>query len=614
MANGNRFINLDREIVAEGLSKLVNQGIGTTVGGIPSFNDSDMRKFLTARNLDTPTTIPNRPLEDQVGSIAVDSSLQISQDLSGVHSIRNRITEALARKNDIAAQNLKNIGADPQVASAKEALNQATTATVFNFVPENAPLLEKQRQQAESALITAETAAKQRAAIKTAADVVGIDNEVLRLQNQERNLQELIAQEERVRPTITTSQQQAVIAAENITDLTQVQSTFDNYTPEKKLMVKDFAALDEGKFWAWDDPLVQDIDRDAYISMVKSRLSIEEGRRFEEMIPQFDRQLAAAQTAATDALAIEQLSLIEGNLPPISSFAAQQAWINAHIANTMNTNTGTAFDTFVKGTVPEAITREGFSSDTMWRTAQQLQTNMDPTKAKLDGAISSALGNMPRMEPEQRTQLITEYLRKTQNIFNEPRHAFGMGMNQVTIDILADDISSRMVRIDGLKIRAEALKTQGERFREEEADPLGERFITSPGIGGVPDNRQVTGPTSIITSGQAAVDVALAPIIAAQDNGAQAVNVVRAAKIAADNPGLLEEEVAMLASSNITGVSNFLNELNPEEVSLVTAQLRQAASLATDPAEKNMFALLLDKIDNFNVQSRQPQQLRTQGQ
>ncbi len=614
MANGNRFVNLDREIVAEGLSKLVNQGIGTTVGGIPSFNDSDMRKFLTARNLDTPTTIPNRPLEDQVGSIAVDSSLQISQDLSGVHSIRNRITEALARKNDIAAQNLKNIESDPQVASAKESLNQATTATVFNFVAENGPLLEKQRQQAESALITAETAAKQRAAIKTAADVVDIDNEVLRLQNQERNLQELIAQEERTRPTITTSQQQAVIAAEGLEDLTQVQTTFDNYTAEKKQMVRDFAALDEGKFWAWDEPLVQDIDRDAYIAMVKSRLTIEDGRRFKEMIPQFDRQLNAAQTAATDALAVEQASLVEGNLPPISSFAAQQAWINTHIAGTMNTNTGTAYDTFVKGTVPEAITREGFSSDEMWRTAQQLQTNMDPTKAKLDGAISSALGNMPRMEPEKRTQLITEYLRKTQNIFNEPRNAFGMGINQVTIDILADDISSRMNRIDGLKIRADALKSQQELFAEEQADPLGERFITSPGIGGVPDSRQVTGPTTILTTGQAAVDVALAPVLAAQDNGTQAVNTVRAARIAAANPGLLDEEVAMLASSDITGVSNFLNELNPEEVALVTSQLRQAASLATDPAEKNMFNLLLNKLDNFNVQSRQPQQLRTQEQ
>lgn len=606
MANGgNRFINLDRNIVASGLTRLLNQGIGTPVGGVPSFNDSDMRRFLSIKNLDTPTTSPSQPLEDNVGSIAIDPSVRVSQDLSGLLALQERITEATIRKNEIATLNLQNIGSDPQVASAKEALNQAAQDMMFNFVPANAPLIERQRQQAEAALLTAEGAARERAAIQTAAEVSEIDNEILRLQNQENSLRQIIAQDERIRPSIPSSVQQSVVAAEGLEDLTEVQTTWENYNEEKKQQVKAFAALDPGKFFAWDSSIVQDVDRDAYIAMVKSRLPIEQGRRFEEMIPQFDRQLSDAQEAAKGALASEQNRLIgTGGSGQLDSFAAQKAWVDNHIAQTMQNNTGRAFDTFAKGAVPQAITREGFSSDEMWRAAQQLQGNMDPTKANMQGAIATALSNMPPMDPDKRTQLITEYMRKIQNTFNEPRNVFGMGINQVTIDTLADDISNRLIRIDAIQQRQQLLEAQ--------AAPLGQEFAISEGIspqgslGGIPDSRAATAPTTIITSGQTAADVALAPVIAARGNGTEVVSAVRAAKIAADNPGLLEEEVAMLASSAITGVSNFLNELNVEEFSVVIEQMRMAAGLATDPGEKNMFELMLNKMEKFAQQRRQP--------
>ncbi len=617
MANGNRFINLDRDIVASGLTRLLNQGIGTPVSGIPSFNDSDMRKFLMAKNLGTPTTIPNQPLEDHVGSIAIDPSVQVKQDLSGVLAIQERITDATVRKNQIAALNLENIKADPQVASAKEALNQITQDSMFNFIPGDAPLIEKRRQEATAALLTAEEAARQRSAIETAAQVAEIDNEILRLQNQENSLKQIIAEDERTRPTFPASIQQSVVAAEGLEDLREVQSTFDNYTPEKKTLVKDFAALDPGKFFAWNEPIVQDVDRDAYIAMVVSRLPIEEGRQFKEQIPQFDRQLSDAQVSATAALEGEQNRLAgTAGQAGLSTFAAQRAWMDNHIAQTMNDNTGRAFDTFVKGATAISVTREGFSSDQMWRTSQQLQGNMDPTKANMQGALASALSNMQPMTPEVRSNLITEYMRKMQSSFNAPRNVFGMGINQVTVDTLADDIANRMVRVDAIKAREQFIEFQQEalsgagmfssgRFGIERAGPV-ESFI-----GQTPDSRAAISPTTIITTGQTAADVALAPITAAQSEAlrigkTEGINAVRAAKIAADNPGLLDEEVAMLASSAITGVSNFLNELNPQEVQVVTEQMRAIAGLSTDPAEKSMLELLLNKIEKFSTQSRQP--------
>jgi len=616
MANGNSFINLDREVVAAGLTRLLNQGIGTPVSGVPSFNDTDMRKFLLAKNLGTPTTIPNQPLEDHVGSIAIDPSVQVKQDLSGILAIQERITEATVQKNQIAALNLENIKADPQVASAKEQLNQLTQDSMFIFTPGQAPIIENKIKEATAALLTAEEAARQRSAIETAAQVAEIDNEILRLQNQENSLKQIIAEEERTRPTFPASIQKAVVDAEGLTDLTEVQSTFDNYTADKKTLVKSFAALDPNKFFAWNESIVQDVDRDAYIAMVVSRLSIEDGRRFKEQIPQFDRQLDDAQVSATDALAGEQSRLAgtagQGNL---ASFEAQRAWMDNHIAQTMNDNTGSAFDTFVKGSTAISVTREGFSSDQMWRTSQQLQGNIDPTKANMQAAIASALTNMQPMTPDVRNNLITEYMRNMQSRFNAPRNVFGMGINQVTIDTLADDIANRMVRVDAIKAREQFIEFQQEalsgagqfasgRFGVERAGPI-ESFI-----GQQPDSRAAIAPTTITTSGQTAADVALAPITALQSEAlrtgrVEGINAVRAAKIAADNPGLLEEEAAMLASSNITGISNFLNELNPQEVQVVTEQMRAMAGLSTDPAEKNMLELLLNKIEKFSTQSRQ---------
>ncbi len=617
MANGNRFVNLDRDIVASGLTRLLNQGIGTPVSGIPSFNDSDMRKFLLAKNLGTPTTIPNQPLEDNVGSIAIDPSVQVKQDLSGILAIEARITEALVRKNQIAAQNLANIKADPHVASAKAQLNQVTQDTEFNFVQGNAPILEKKRQEATSALLTAEEAARQRSAIDTAAQVADIDNEVLRLQNQAASLQKLIDEEERTRPTFPASIQKAVVDAEGLEDLTEVQSTFDNYTADKKTLVKSFAALDPGKFFAWNASIVQDVDRDAYIAMVKSRLTIEDGRRFQEQIPQFDRQLSDAQVTATAALEAEQSRLAgTAGQAGLSTFEAQRAWMDNHIGTVMQNNTGTAFDTFVKGSTAISVTREGFSSDQMWRTAQQLQGNIDPTKANMQGALASALSFMQPMTPDVRNNLITEYMRSMQNRFNSPRNVFGMGINQVTVDTLADDIANRMVRVDAIKAREKFIEFQQEALSGAGQFASGRLGIERAGsveefIGQTPDSRAAIAPTTVITSGQTAADIALAPITAAQSEAlrtgrVEGINAVRAAKIAADNPGLLEEEVAMLASSDITGVSNFLNELNPQEVQVVTEQMRAIAGLSTDPAEKNMLELLLNKIEKFSVQSRQP--------
>ena len=238
--------------------------------------------------------------------------------------------------------------------------------------------------------------------------------------------------------------------------------------------------------------------------------------------------------------------------------------------------------------------------------------------------FATALSNMPQMEPGQRSQLITEYLRKQQGMFNEPRHAFGMGINQVTIDILGDDIAKRLDIIDTIKEREIFLREQAEALGAGSiigqpvnrlGDTTGGGFRGGPvrgsdrAVGAIPDNRQAIGPTTIITTGQTAADIALAPLQARAEIGAgggDRASAIRAARIAQQNPGLLDEEVAMLASSGITGVSNFLNELNSDEVLLVTEQLRQAASLATDPGEKNMFNLLLDKIDKFSQQSRQP--------
>ena len=182
MANGS-FVNLDRQVVARGLQRLLDQGIGTTEGGVASFSDTDMRKFLTAKNLDTPTTIPNQPLEDTVGSIAIDQSLRVQPDLASVLAIDDRITEALVRKNEIAAQNLRNIDADPLVASSLTALNDAMMDAKLNFVREQTPIIERRRQEAEASLINAQDRARQTAGIKTAAEVSEIDNEIIAPQN-----------------------------------------------------------------------------------------------------------------------------------------------------------------------------------------------------------------------------------------------------------------------------------------------------------------------------------------------------------------------------------------------------------------------------------------------
>ncbi len=624
MANGS-FVNLDRQVVARGLQRLLDQGIGTTKGGVPSFTDTDMRAFLTAKNLDTPTTLPNQPLEDTVGSIAIDQSLRVSQDLSGVLAIDDRITEALARKNEIAAQNLNNIDSDPLVASSLAALNEAQMDAKLNFVRDQTPIIQNRIDEASASLIQAQDRARQNSAIKTAAEVSEIDNDILRLKNRKQSLEKLIADQEAREPNIPVHVQEMVTAAEGIEDLRQIQKTWDTLNPENQQMIKLFAGQPEGKFFAWHEPIVQDVDRDGMIAMIKSRLSVTKGQRFTEMIPQMDKLLQDAQAEALEALPKFQGGQQQIGAPPMNS-AEAAAWVNNRIGVTMDNQTGEAFNTFAKRAVSTAITREGFSSDEIWRVAQTLQANLDPTQANLPEAISTALSNMPPMDKEFRTRLIKEYMRGMQNIFNEPRAAFGMGINQVTIDTLADDISSRMVRVDLVKQKQDLLREQlvamgitdvagVDRTFMQSGAPLGERPF---GVrqreelrnrmiqGGTPDSR-----ASITPSTETAVDVALAPVTAAATARGQVedprIIAARARTVKANNPGLTDEEAANIASGQSGGLSSFLNDLNPEEITLVLEQLKNAALGSTDPGEQNMFDLLLKKIERFAVESRQPQ-------
>ncbi len=618
------FVNLDRQVVARGLQRLLDSGVGTTEGGVPSFSDTDMRKFLTAKNIDTPTTLPNQPLEDTVGSIAVDQSLKLSPDLSSVLAIDDRIAEILVRKNEIAAQNLINIDADPVVASSLAALNEANMDAQLNFVQAQTPVIENRRREAETSLVAAQDRARQNASIKTAADVVELDNERIMLENRKQSLEKLIARQEEIEPDIPIHVQQALTAAEGITDLQQIQKTWDNLNPPNQQMIKLFAGLPKGKFFPWHEPIVQDVDRDGMIAMIKSKLSVAQGQRFTEMIPQFDKQLQDAQLEAKEALPKFQGGQQAVGAPPMNADAAA-AWVNNRIGNTMDDNTGFAFDTFTKRAVPQAIVREGFSSDEIWRVAQTLQANLDPTKANLTESISSAISNMPPMDKNFRDQLIKEYMRGMQSIFNEPRAAFGAGINQVTIDTLADDISSRMNRVDMVKQKQELLREQLDAMglasligepsagtgRDQPFIRGGPAQGSARAVGGAPDSRAGGSPQLLQNSAQTAVDVALAPVTAAAQGQAEDPRVLaaRAETVKANNPGLTDEEAAMIASGRSAGLSSFLDALNSEEITLVVAQLKNAALGSTDPGEQNMFDLLLKKVERFAIESRQPQVL-----
>jgi len=618
------FVNLDRQVVAKGLQRLLDQGIGTTEGGVPSFSDTDMRKFLTAKNLDTPTTLPNQPLEDTVGSIAVDQSLKISPDLSSVLAIDDRITEALIRKNEIAQQNLDNIDADPLVASSLAQLNEANMDAKLNFVAAKTPEIQARIENATASLIQAQDRARNNAAIKTASEVADIDNEILTLKNRKANLEKIIERAEEIEPEIPVHVQEMVTVAENVQDKQQIQKTWDNLNPQNKQMIKLFAGQQEGKFFAWHEPIVQDVDRDGMIAMIKSRLSVAQGQTFTEMIPQMDKLLDEAQDEALAALPKEQTRITSLGGPPMNTEEAR-AWVNDRVGNAMDVATGNAFNTWAKRAVPTAIVREGFSSDEIWRVAQTLQSNLDPTQANLPEAITTAISNMPPMNPEFRDRLIKEYMRGMQATFNQPRAPFGMGINQVTIDTLADDISSRMVRVDIVRQKQDLLKEQlvamgitdvagadisvtGEPFGGFFADrPFGVRQREEQrnrmiGGGGTPDSRaNITAET--------AVDVALAPVTAAQQGRVEdpALLASRARIVKANNPGLTDEEAVNIASGQGGELSSFLNDLNQEEITLVLEQLKNAALSTNDPAAQNMFDILLKKIERFSVESRQPQ-------
>ena len=417
--------------------------------------------------------------------------------------------------------------------------------------------------------------------------------------------------------------------AENVQDKQQIQKTWDTLNPQNQQMIKLFASQPEGKFFAWHEPIVQDVDRSGMIEMIKSRLSVADSQRFTEMIPQMDKLLTDSQTEAQEALPKEQTRITSLGGPPMNTEEAR-AWVNNRIGNAMDDQTGAAFNTWAKRAIPTAINREGFSCDEIWRVAQTLQSNLDPTQANLPEAIASALSNMPPMDPEFRDSLIKEYMRGMQSLFNDPRAPFGMGINQVTIDTLADDISSRMVRVDLVKQKQDLLREQliamgitdvAGGMEGRTSVPLGGMFAERPfGVrqreelrnrmiqGGTPDSR------AAITT-ETAVDVALAPVTAAAQGRIEdpAIIAARAQNIQANNPGLTNEEAANIASGQSGGLSSFLNDLNQEEITLVLEQLKNASLGSTDPGEQNMFDLLLKKIERFAVESRQPQAIPNAG-
>ncbi len=623
MANGtNRFINVNDAVVSRGLRRLLDQGIGQEVQGVPSFTDTDMRKFLTAKNIDTPQTIPNQPLEDPVSPINIDPAVgTFSPDLTGLINVQERQAELKVRMNEVGARNIELIESDPTVSAARQALTRAQTMRTTAFEPGQIALFDQQIEEATNALITARERARKVAAEKTAAQTVDLQNELIILEQREKSIEKLRTEEEKAKSGISPKMEQVVTAMERLTDTsgTVIRDTFNNFTDQKKLLVGEFASLPDNQFWHWADPRTQQIDRDGVISAIEAKLSVKDGERFRSQISHFDKLMRDAETEAERQFDLENKRLIRSQAPPITNAAATASWINTKTQELMNEGTGQAFDAFVRGAPAESIDREGFTNDEFWQTARLIQENIDPTVSNLQAAVSDSLGRLGPMDPNTRRQAVTEYMRKFQSMFNEPRNAFGMGMNQVNIDTLSDDINTRAVMADQIRQKQEQMRIQFEEMGMSLAgvdrtfirsgDPFGlgfrggvprgsPRAVGSPNL--MSDTLAPTGQTTIIENNQSAVDIALN---AAETADVQARNQAQvnlnARIIRENNPGLTDEEVAQMAEGSTGQVTTFLSALNAQEIGLLVEMMRSQASLSTDPAERNMFDQLLNKVAMF---------------
>jgi len=455
---GRGFINFDANRVASGLKRLVDAGIGTIdgPGGVPSFDNESIAKFLAATGQSSPGTIPTSPLNQAPSNAAVDGSVKFSRDLNGLLEIDSRIAELTIQKNNIAAKNLENLGMDIEVSSAKQALTDATSNSMFNFDPTQDDAFKQKQQVAQAQMNLAEKNAEVRIQRQTALDLVPLDNELLRLATQRQSLDLLIKKEERDESVLPIAVQQATTAFENLTDPADLDKTWEVYSPDKKTLVTEASQLAKNDAFEWADPLI-DVDRKGYIDFLKAR--IKPGPKtdsFNALLPQMNTQLAAARKKAEEDL-VAELSKDVLN-PLLNDRKGQIVRINQDAAQIMRDNTDDAWDVYVPGASWESITRDGFSSDETWQVAQTMQANIDPSQPTVSAAITEVLDRMPPMDIDFRTQVIKEYVRKQQDLFNSPRRHFGMGIDQGTIDALGDSIASNMVLLDKIRARESIIR------------------------------------------------------------------------------------------------------------------------------------------------------------
>lgn len=484
---GRGFINFDANRVASGLKRLVDAGIGTVdgPGGVPSFDNESIARFLAATGQQSPGTIPTSPLNQAPSNAAVDASVKFDRNLNGLLQMDSRITELTIEKNNIAARNLEALDMDIEVSSAKAALADATSNSMFNFDPtQDDAFVEKQRV-AQAQLNLAQQNAEVRIQRQTALDVVPLDNELLRLATQRQGLAALIAKEEADESTLPIAVQTTTTAFENLTDPADIDKTWEVYSGPKRALVTEASQLAKNDALEWADVLI-DVDRKGYTDFLRSR--IKPGPKtdaFNDLLPQMNQQLSAARKEAEEALVIELGKDVLN--PLVNDREGQIARINADAAETMRNNTDDAWDVYVPGASWESITRDGFSSDETWQVAQTMQANIDPSQPTVSAAITEVLDRMPPMDIDFRTRVIKEYVRKQQNLFNSPRQSFGMGIDQLTVDALGDSIATNMISLDKIRAREAIIRDdiQGlqRRFGRTGAGPTDTAAADFSGLG-----------------------------------------------------------------------------------------------------------------------------------
>lgn len=621
---GRGFINFDADRVASGLKRLVDAGIGTDVGGVPSFDNESIARFLASTGQQSPGTIPTSPLNQAPSDALVDESVKFSRDLNGLQQIDSRLAELAIQKNNVAAGNLEAINMDIEVSSAKQALADATSSSMFNFDPTQDDDLRKKQQVAQAQLNLATKNAEIRIQRQTSLDVVPLDNEIIKLTQQRASLDALIRKEERDESTLPIAVQQGVTSFEGLTDPADIDKTWDIYTKEKKELVTESAGLAKNESFEWADAII-DEDRAGYSDFLRSRLKPgPETDSFNSLEPQMNAQLAGARKAAAETLKeglrLGRESAKVGDLdhPLAGDLLAQKAWVDNEAAVIMRENTTSAWDVYVTGSSWESITRDGFSSDQTWQVAQTMQANIDPAQPDIATAITEVMDRMPPMEIDFRNQVIREYIRKQQSLFNKPRDPFGMGIDQGTIDVLSDFVSTRMISVDKVRARESILRDDvaglsrrgrgGVQDRGRQEADIASADFSQIGRGGVFSRARTN---SIARATQTALDAALRaanpptplprrfsrgqarPGAPAETGPASAADLRTAVDaLMAINPGLsVEEATSMAMNPNVNAggqqpIAGFteqdLENLSDEEAGLLDQLLKKVKKFQRD--------------------------------